>query len=219
MQQLAVKYRPKFLDEICGQPEVDKLRGFALSPYPSCWCLESAPGVGKTSCAYAPAGELGCFDEWSGLHTAVAAEFGVDAAKQMFRETLRMRPFQGNGWKVLVLEEMEFLSPACVNVMKVALETQLPSKTVIVATSNDTSKLQPALLERFSTLYFQSGPELASASVPTLAAIWEAEAGDVPLPVDFMSWGWYGDDSFSFRRALDCMQQALLARSVRCQIA
>ena len=208
--KLADKYRPRFLREVCGQPEVAKLRGFVRRPYPSCWLLESAPGTGKTSAAYALAGDLGCVDDFSGLYSVTAAEFGVDAAKDMFRRTLCQRPFQGSGWKVLVIEELEFLSPACVTLLKVVLETQLPSKTVVVATSNDTSKLQPALLERFTTLYFQSGPEFAEASRDTLLEIWAEESGDAPLPADWSSWGWYGEDSFSFRRALDEMQQALL---------
>jgi DNA polymerase III delta prime subunit len=212
--KLADKYRPKFLHEVCGQPEVRKLKAFAQKPYPSCWLLESAPGTGKTSTAYALAGDLGCLDEFSGLYTVVAAEFGVDAAKEMFRHTLCHRPFEGNGWKVLVIEELEFLSPACVNVLKVVLETQLPSKTVVVATSNDTSKLQPALRERFTALYFQSGPDFAAASRDTLLEIWAEESDEAPLPADWPAWGWYGDDSFSFRRALDEMQQALLCVEV-----
>jgi replication-associated recombination protein RarA len=212
--KLADKYRPKFLRELCGQPEVRKLQAFARNPYPCCWLLESAPGTGKTSAAYALAGDLGCVDDFSGLHTVVAAEFGVDAAKEMFRRTLCQRPFEGRGWKVLVIEELEFLSPACVNVLKVVLETQLPSKTVVVATSNDTSKLQAALRDRFTVLYFQSGPEFADASRDTLLEIWAEESGDAPLPADWPAWGWYGDDQFSFRRALDEMQQALLCVEV-----
>lgn len=209
--KLSEKYRPKFLSEVCGQPEVRKLQGFVRNPYPSCWLLESGPGTGKTSCAYALAADLGCTDDWSGLHTVVASRFGVDEASKMFFQTLPLRPMQGRGWKVLVIEELEYLSPSCVNVLKVALEHQLPAKTVVVATSNDTTKLPVALYERFTVLYFNSGPEFAEASQDTLLEIWAEESGNAPLPACWSSWGWYGNDSFSFRRALDEMQQELLA--------
>lgn len=216
MNALSVKWRPKFLHELVGQPEVAKLRAFAAKPYPSCWCLEGMPGIGKTSAAYALAGDLGCLredcpmPEMTGLYAMTAADLGVETAKKLFGETLRLRPMMGSGWRMLILEELEFLSPQCCIYLKVALETQLPPSTVVVATSNDTSKLQPALRQRFRTIYLQSGPPFAEACQPTLLEIWNIETDGAPIPTEWPSWGWWDQDCWSFRSALDEMEQYLL---------
>ena len=52
---------------------------------------------------------------------------------------------EGSGWRVLVIEELDLLHEKVANFLKVALERQLPTKCVVVATSNSVEKLQDAL--------------------------------------------------------------------------
>ena len=207
---LREKYRPRKLSEIIGQPPARHLAKLAANPYPSCWLLEgSGPGKGKTSSAYALAAELGCLDDMSGLHTVIACDLSIATARELFERTLWYRPMQGNGWKVLVIEELESLHPAVCTYLKVALETRLPEKTIVIATSNGAQGLPPALLERFKLLCYSSGSAFAVSALDHLAHVWEAEYGNEPMPVGWQRWGWTGngpDSRFSLRKALDMLQ-------------
>lgn len=210
--KLCERYSPQKLTEIFGQP-VQMLRAFCRQPYPSCWLLLGSPGVGKSATAYALASELGCHDEYSGLHTVTACDLSIDVTRELFQSTLRMRPMEGSGWHVLILEELDLLHEKVANFLKVALERRLPAKCVVVATSNSVEKLQEALVERFTVVAYSSGSSLASAVLPRLESIWREEYGDAPMPSGWEKRGWDGD-RFSVRRALDGLQRSALAAMV-----
>lgn len=207
--KLAERYQPRALTEIIGQP-VHLLRSFCRNPYPACWLLLGPPGVGKSATAYALASELGCHDEFSGLHTVTACDLSIDVTRELFQATLRLRPMEGSGWHVLVLEELDLLHEKVANYLKVALERQLPAKCVVVATSNSVEKLQEALVERFTVVAYTGGSSLASAVLPRLESIWREEYGELPMPVGWERRGWDGE-RFSVRRALDGLQRSALA--------
>lgn len=61
----------------------------------------------------------------------------------------------------------------------------MPSRCVVVATSNGAGGLDKALLQRFDVFAFDSGKHFAQACQERLEAIWRAEAGDAPLPPDW----------------------------------
>ncbi len=206
--RLYERYAPRSLAEIVGQPPVRLLRAFVVEPYPCCFLLEGAPGVGKTAAAYALAHDLG-IDEFD-VRMIVAAELNTEAVRDL-RSTLRTRPMFGR-WKMLLVEELEFLHPQVQTHLKVMLQPDdLPAHMIVVATSNGATKLQPALLQRFTTLAFSGGRSFAKAVEDRLAWIWQQERpGDV-LPPGWTSWGW-SDDNFSMRLALDQMQSHLLAQ-------
>jgi DNA polymerase III delta prime subunit len=212
------KYRPGSLAEIVGQPATRKLAALAADPYACCVLLECEHGgVGKTSAALAFAKEIGCEDEWSGLHVVPCSEFTVDVARKMFdgdgsAPVLRLRPFQGRGWQCLVLEEFDWLPPQTQRYLKVALETKLPAKCVVVATSNGAARLDAALLQRFRIYSFWSGRQLAEACNERLRAIWRTESGGLPVPSELDCWGVMSATQFSMRVALDQMQDHLAMR-------
>lgn len=215
--KLADKYRPALLSQVAGQRAVRVLEGWLLEPYPACFLLEGPRGVGKTSTAFSLANELGCEDEFSGREVVIASELGVDAARVLFRETLRRTPLcpkRSPAWHCLVIEELEFVSPQTATFLKVTLETELPARCVVVATSNDTTRLPRALRERFTLLTFSNGDVFAQNAQEVLSAIWHAETGERDMPRGWLEWGWEGD-SYSMRAALDEMQQVMLLNSAK----
>jgi len=218
--RLYEEYMPATLDEVVGQPPVRLLQDFARHPYPCCFLLEGPPGIGKTTSALALGHDLGSDDEMSGLYIVPCSEFSIEKARQMFlgdadhSPVLRLSTFQGRGWKVLVLEELEWLSPQCQNFLKVHLDAnRMPSKLVVMATSNGAGKLQKALLQRFRIYTFQAGPSFAQAAWERMGMIWRQEMGDVPMPEGWQGWGWQ-DHEFSLRVALDQLQDHLVAQEI-----
>jgi replication-associated recombination protein RarA len=214
--RLSEKYRPRTLDDIVGQPPVRMLRALAAKPYSCCVLLEcSFGGVGKTSAAIAFANEIGCEDDFSGQHIVSCSEFSVDYARKLFQgadgsaASLLLRPMQGSGWHCLILEEFDWLPPQTQRFLKVALETRLPSKCIVIATSNGAGNLDAALLQRFRCYSFSSGKQFAAAAQERLAEIWRIEVGDMEMPSTWKHWGFTSDGQFSLRVALDRMQDHL----------
>jgi MoxR-like ATPase len=206
------RYRPRRLAEIVGQPQIYKLMALAARPRRSCWLCTGDPGTGKSATAHALAEELGC--SIFSKHPLKASDLNKDTAEQLFNQTLRSIPMDRAPVHLVILEEFERCVSAEVRAfLKGALDTGveaedggLPHRCVVVATSNDVSKIEPALLERFSLLNFSSGPEFALACQERLAAIWEAECPGVDMPKDWFLWGWQDELSrFSMRVALRAM--------------
>jgi len=204
---LIEKYRPRTLSAIVGQPQLYSLMALVARPYRSCWLLEGDPGTGKTATAHAFAEDLGC-----GLfskHPVKASDLNKETAEQLFGRTLRCYPMDCAPMHVVILEEFERCVSADVKAyLKVALDTGidpddggLPQRCIVLATSNDSSKIESALRQRFKKVPFSSGPDFAVACQERLAEIWEAEGPGGDLPVGWMDWGWE-DTQFSMRVAM-----------------
>lgn len=199
--------QPATLADIVGQPCVRHLQTLVKQPRSSCWLLEGPPGVGKTASVHALANELGCRDEWTGLWHVPCTDLGVDAAKELFRRTLRFKFQSTSGFTLCILEELEWLSPQCQRFLKDALDplTGLPHNVIVVATSNDSSSLDRALLQRFRVLAFSNWEYFREASIARLTELWRKR--NDTTPPDMSGWG-NAAEGFSMRLALNHMEIA-----------
>lgn len=204
--KISDKYRPSSLDMIVGQPMAHAvLFGWLQDPYSCCFMMRGAPGTGKTSSALALVAELDCSESY---RLVPCSDLGIDKARELIRALALSPMFGGGRWNVLILEELERLSPACQQYLKVALES-LPPRAVVMATSNDTALIDPALLQRFTTLDYGSGAEFAKSANLRLAQVWIEETQGAPLPAGFDRWGIDDSGAFSLRLAYDRMQQSI----------
>ncbi len=212
MANLKHIFRPKTFDDIVGQP-VEDLKIMMQSPQASCWMLTGDPGTGKTITTKVVAEMLGCTDPWFGLHQFACASFGIDQVKVLFNEDLRLYSPSFSGFHLVILNECEWLSPQVQRFLKNALdpETDFPGNTIVMGTTNDTDGIDPALLERFRLLKFQSNESFAASCRQKIANIWQHVFQD-SLPPGSEKWG-YVKDRFSMRvatqQAEDAMQRML----------
>ena len=140
--KLSEKYRPRSLADVIGQKRITAiLRGWMNSPYSACFLLQGSPGIGKTSSALAIAEELGARESY---RLIPCSDFTIETARNEIKALALSPMFGTSRIKVLILEELERLSPACQQFLKVALEN-LPRNSLVMGTSNDTTLIDPAL--------------------------------------------------------------------------
>ena len=218
--KLSSKYQPTTLSEVVGQAgPIRRLQKFVAAPESRCVLLEGPGGTGKSAAVKALVHDMGVCP-YSGLIEYSAANLGIDEVRHLFghpvdgRErsnALRMRPMSGSPWHILVIEEMELLpSKNVIPLLKDELSEQhLPDRLIVVATSNDASGLDEALLQRFDIFPFSAGPSFAEACLDRLNWIWQLEVGmDVPMPSHIAGMGWR-NNTYSMRRALAALGAAI----------
>src|ERR1700716_4308654 len=100
-----MKYRPRQLAEVLGQPSVvSGLASFAAEPYPTAFLFAGESGTGKTSAAHALARELGIdadAEEMGGLFEVPSGELTADAVRAAMRGLHYCPMFSRTGWRML----------------------------------------------------------------------------------------------------------------------
>lgn len=221
MLRLHEKYKPKTLDEIVGQ-DVRYLKAILRRPRSCCVCLEGPTGVGKSATAAAFMAQMQQRAADAGYpfdnvcHVINGPDFNADTLKHYFgNETpFRFQLPEGVHY-ILLVEELEWMHPNTQRAAKDLLWREVNRrKLIVLATSNDLSRLEKALRHRFDPhLTFSAGREFALACMDRLGEIWDAETdGAVDMPIDWRTWGWDASDGnkeFSMRLAMARLEIAL----------
>src|SRR5262249_32261337 len=148
-------------------------------PHSVAFLFDGGSGTGKTSAALALAAELGIKverAEYSGLWQIASGEQTGETVRAVM-DKLRVTPWEGSGWRLLIVNECDYMSYAAQMKWLDALEN-LPPRTVIVLTTNHAGKLAQRLRDRCEAFTFESGALLMRPDLQALAArVWKAETG------------------------------------------
>lgn len=213
---LTTKYRPTCLNDVLGQePIVKEMRQFIKKPYSTAFLFSGASGVGKTSLAYALAGELGCDmneDELGGVQEIASGEMDGNAVKAATKY-LHYRPLFGSGWKVLIANEADRMTTGAETIWLDVLE-HLPARSIVVFSTNSIKKLPRRFRDRCEYYEFDERPEALMPIVQKLACrVWNEEgyAGQPPYLEDIgRPQLWTPDDMHvSFRLGLRQLQRII----------
>jgi len=211
---LIEKYRPLRLKQVFGQPEVvRKLAAFARNPYPAAFLFSGETGTSKTSAAIALASELGCDLEqkdFGGLQVLASGEQSAETVRAC-SERMCLTTMCGSGWKVFILNEAERMHLQAETIWLDRLEN-IPSRTVVVFTTNHLDKLSQRFRDRCVTLNFESDARRLESSVRVfLTKIWKAETGKPPSAklVEQVAASATVSGRQSFRRAAQLLQPHL----------
>lgn len=209
MTPLHEKYKPRTLDDIIGQPWlVSQLRLYLEDPHPCAFLFSGDTGTGKSSAALALAADLGILvdrGEFSGLWQIASGEQTAESVGGIM-EKLRVTPWEGSGWRLLVVNECDAMSGQAQYKWLDILEF-LPPRCVICFTTNKFSKLSQRFRDRCEVFHFESGVfALAPSLQPLVDRVWKAETGrdDAPAVMDLV--GLVDEDgNVSVRRLLQLL--------------
>lgn len=139
---LALKYRPRSLDEIIGNDSVVEILGNLLSkkstqPVPKSILFHGETGCGKTTLARIVASELGT--KGADLREIDSADFrGIDTVREIRKQSV-YKPLEGP-YRVWILDEVHRLTGDAQSALLKALE-DTPSHVYYILCTTDPQKL------------------------------------------------------------------------------
>jgi hypothetical protein len=122
-------------------------------------------------------------EELGGLFKISSGDQDGAAVKHLL-SGLRMRPFYGSGWKVVIVNEADYMTRQAEVIWLDALQNLMPY-TVVIFTTNDVNRLPSRLVGRCEPVPFSGEPaDIQEAIVSMVRDVWRAETGqeltDVP---------------------------------------
>jgi hypothetical protein len=148
-----------------------------------------------------------------GVWVIASGEQSADAVRETCRR-MWQTPFAGSGWKVVIVNEVDRMSAAAETIWLDRLEN-LPSRTVVVFTTNYPEKLSARLRDRCVRVGFESSAKrLAGPARDLLAAVWRAETESQPDPqfIEGIVKDSVQGGQVSLRRAVQLLSAALVER-------
>jgi len=143
---LVEKYRPKRLDEVVGQPHVvSALREMVKSGEIPHLLFAGPPGTGKTSTAYALAGELGV----SIVEFNASDERGID----VIRNRIKKIAF-ASGRRIILLDEADNMTADAQHALRRIME-RAASGTIFILTCNEEWKIIDPIKSRCAIFRFR----------------------------------------------------------------
>jgi hypothetical protein len=213
MQSITEKHRPKFLSEIVGQDKaVAALEKFAARPHSQAFLFHGLSGTGKTASAIALARQLGCAvhqGEWGGLHQIPAGEQSAANVREKAKELAHI-PFQGSGWKVLVVNESDQMSKQA-EVTWLDILENLPARTVVVFTTNNVGNLSDRFIDRTMSIEFGGAWNEASVAgaQDLVNRIWSGECTGAAAPL-LSDLGFVNEKRMSYRAVVQSLARHIL---------
>ena len=209
-KSLTEKYRPTRLSELVGQgAAVFHLSTFAESPYETAFVFSGDTGTGKTSAAVALANELGIDPNWS-LHRIAAGEMDAEAVTAALKSLRYAAP--GGGWKMIICDEADVMSAKAKQMWLSALE-DLPTRSIVVFTTNHLQRFESRFLDRCEVVRFASEATTLMQDAQVLVdRLWTAEglpgrAPNVRTMPELVEHG-----AISFRRVVRFVEEAKRGR-------
>src|SRR5690606_19906655 len=153
---LALKYRPKTLDEVIGNRQIvevlkKQLTGQSSQPLSHSILLHGPTGCGKTTLARIIARELGVQDD--DLKEIDSADFrGIDTIREI-RKQCQYKPLS-SPYRVWILDEVHQLTKAAQSGLLKTLE-DTPKHVYFILCTTDPQKLLPTIRGRSSQLQVQ----------------------------------------------------------------
>jgi hypothetical protein len=171
------RHRPARLADIYGQsPIIRSLTAFAAAPHSNAFIFAGSSGVGKTAAAWALANELGCDPDWGGVIEITSGTQDGRAVENPLRR-MTLRPMGGSGWKDVIINEADRMTPQAEVMWLDGLE-RLPSKTVVIFTTNNLHKLTDRFVRRCELQRFDAtSDEFRDGMVDVVRQVWKQETG------------------------------------------
>lgn len=179
---LALKYRPKSLDEMVGNGETieilrNLLSGRANQPVPHSILFHGETGCGKTTLARIIAAELGA--KGADIREIDSADFrGIDTIRDIRKQSV-YRPLEG-ACRVWILDEVHRLTGDAQSALLKTLE-DTPKHVYFILCTTDPQKLLPTIRGRCAE--FQVRPLSEKEMKILLRRITKAEGESLPKEV------------------------------------
>ncbi len=180
-RSMALKHRPRTLDDVVGQGAVVlRLQTFLECPHSAAFLFAGPTGVGKTSTALALAADLGVVEPSPDLVVIESGRQNGDAVEWIL-DLFRFPPMYG-GWRIIIVNEADMMTDGARKLWLSGLES-IPARTVIIFTTNHASKFDARFADRFEPVEFAADYAMLAQDAQLLIdRVWRAELDRTDSP-------------------------------------